>query len=197
MTQYNADQMLTQLAENAGPISENTVFSKNPGIYGFFLSKGCLPIGEQRITAGKEALLYIGKTESSQRARDARQHLADGGTEFSTLRRSLGALLLKELKLKPRPRSNSETSTRRFTNFKFDATGEVKLTKWMMDSLKLGFLGFRDSGHDKLKDCEQALIKSAKPPLNILHNPDSPFRKELKSLRKHCARLAQAWSGKC
>lgn len=197
MTKHNADQLLQQLAEYAGPISENTAFSKYPGIYGFFLSNGCLHIGERKLTAGKDILLYIGKTESSQRARDARQHLADEGTGYSTLRRSLGALLLDQLSLKPRPRGDSANSARRFTHFRFDAEGEAKLTKWMMENLKLGFLVFRESDCDKLKDCEQALIKSARPPLNIHHNPDKPCRKELKSLRKHCARLAQGWSGKC
>lgn len=197
MTKCNADQLLRRLAENCVPISENMVFSRNPGIYGFFLSKGSLHIGDQKIAAGRDTLLYIGKTESSQKARDARQHLADGGTGFSTLRRSFGALLLKELKLKPRPRGGTETSPCRFTHFRFDAKGEAKITKWMMENLTLGFLDFRNSDCSKLKDCEQAMIRSAKPPLNILHNPDNPYRKGLESLRKHCGRLAREWSNKC
>ena len=154
-------------------------FPKHRGIYGFFLSKGCLHIGDQKITPERDKPLYIGKTESSQKARDLKQHLSDGGTGYSTLRRSLGALLREQLKLKPRPRSTTETSPRRFINFKFDAAGEAELTKWMMENLELGFVDFRDSARGELKDCEQALIKSARPPLNIIHNPDSPYRKEL------------------
>jgi hypothetical protein len=195
MTKYSVDQLLQQLAENADPISAPMVFLGDPGIYGFFLSKGCLRFGDREITAGRDVLLYIGKTESSQRARDARQHLADAGTGCSTLRRSLGALLLKKLELKPFPRSDSETSDRRFTNFKFDAEGERKLTKWMMENLKLGFKKFRDSDCEKLRVCEQALIKSAMPPLNILHNADGPYRRELLSARRECACLARGWPG--
>ncbi|MGA8184758.1 MAG: hypothetical protein WB819_14085, partial [Terriglobia bacterium] len=127
----NVDQLLQQLTEKARPVSETEKFSKHRGIYAFFLSQGCLHIGEQKITPGRDKPLYIGKTESSQKARDLGQHLADGGTKHSTLRRSLGALLREQLKLKPKPRSTTETSPRRYTNFKFDAKGEAKLTKWM------------------------------------------------------------------
>lgn len=197
MTRDNADQLMQRLAENAGQISDYTVFSKNPGIYGFFLSRGPLHIGGRKLIAGKGTLLYIGKTESSQEARDARQHLADGRTGRSTLRRSLGALLINRLKLKPRPRSDAETSARRFTHFRFDAEGETKLTKWMFGNLKLGFLEFRELDCEKLKDCEQALIKTARSPLNILHNRNNPYRKELLSLRKHCACLARKRLGGC
>ncbi len=62
----------------------------------------------------------------------------------------------------------------------------------MMENLKVGFVDFRDLDCGELKDCEQALITSAKPPLNIIHNPDNPYRKELLSLRRHCANLAGA-----
>jgi GIY-YIG catalytic domain len=188
----NVEQLLQRLAEKAKPVSETEEFSRHRGIYGFFLSKGCLHIGNQKITPGRDKPLYIGKTESGQKARDLGQHLADGGTKHSTLRRSLGALLREQLNLKPRPRSATETSPRRFTNFKFDAKGEAKLTKWMMENLKVGFVDFRDSDCGELKDCEQALITSARPPLNIIHNSDSPYRKEILSLRRHCARLAGA-----
>ena len=99
----NVEQLLQRLAEKAKPVSETEELSKHRGIYGFFLSKGCLHIGDQKITPGRDKPLYIGKTESSQKARDLGQHLADEGTKHSTLRRSLGALLREQLKLKPDP----------------------------------------------------------------------------------------------
>jgi hypothetical protein len=76
-------------------------------------------------------LLYIGKTESSQEERDVGEHLANGKTGQSTPRRSLGALLREQLNLRPQPRSHSEMSEKRFTNYKFDEAGEEALTAWM------------------------------------------------------------------
>ncbi len=190
------DEILRQLAENAKPVAEITSYSIDRGIYGFFLRKGCLSVRGQKSAAGNGALLYLGKTESSQKVRDAGQHLADGGTGHSTLRRSLGALLREQLNLKPQPRSDSETSTRRFTNFKFDAAGEERLTAWMKNHLSLGFCELTELTITELRACEKGLIKPAKPALNIVHNPEGPYRAELKSARGECVRLAREWAGR-
>jgi hypothetical protein len=103
MIESDKVEFLRRLEENAKPLAEITSYSRLPDIYGFFLLKGCLKIGRRELVAGDGALLYIGKTESSQKARDAGEHLADAGTGHSTLRRSLGALLREELNLKPHP----------------------------------------------------------------------------------------------
>ena len=83
-------KVLWQLEENAKPLAEITSYSGKRGIYGFFLLKGWLCVGRQRFTAGKGVLLYLGKTESSQKKRDAGEHLTDGETGRSTLRRIFG-----------------------------------------------------------------------------------------------------------
>jgi GIY-YIG catalytic domain len=193
----NIEQLLQRLAGKAKPLLGPEEFSKHPGIYGFFLSRGCLHIGDQKITPGRDKPLYIGKTESSQKARDLKQHLSDGGTGYSTLRRSLGALLREQLNLKPRPRSTTETSPRRFTNFKFAAAGEAELTGWMKENLRLGFCEFSGLESEALSDCEKELIKSATPALNILHNPKSQYRVALRDARRRCACLARKSSGGC
>jgi hypothetical protein len=167
-------ELLQQLEENAEPVAEITSYSTDRGIYGFFLLKGCLCIGRQRLATGTSALLYLGKTESSQKVRDAGQHLADGGTGRSTLRRSLGALLREQLNLIPQPRSTSETSKRRFTHFKFDTEGEKRLTAWMKEHLSLGFCKMPET-ISELRAREKELIKSSMPAMNILHNPESPY----------------------
>jgi hypothetical protein len=190
----NKDELLRQLGEVARPVAEIMSYSIQKGIYGFFLLEGRLCIGGQTFESGKGALLYIGKTESSQKLRDAGEHLADGQTGRSTLRRSLGALLREELNLRPQSRSDTEKSTKRFTNFKFDASGEKRLTAWMKKHLGLGFCELPDFTIPELEDCEKGLIRSAKPPLNIDDNPESPYRSDLKSARKHCATLAQEWT---
>jgi hypothetical protein len=190
----NTNKLLQHLAENAKPLSGTKEFSKHPGIYGFFLSKGCLHIGRCKLTAGNGTLLYIGKTESSQRTRDARQHLANGGSGYSTLRRSLGALLLGQLSLKPQPRNGDITSKRQCISYKFDCKGEKQLTKWMKKHLSLGFCELPDLTIAKLRAHEKRLIMSAQPPLNLLHNPSSCYSSKLRDERKRCASLARMWS---
>jgi hypothetical protein len=194
-TSNNKDELLQKLEGNARPVAETTFYSGLRGIYGFFLLKGCLCIGRQEFAARNGALLYLGKTESSQKERDAGQHLADGETGHSTLRRSLGALLREQLDLKPQPRSDSEKSKRRFTHFRFDAAGEERLTAWMRKHLGLGFCELPDLTIPELRDREKKLIKSAMPALNIVHNSESPYCAELKLARKHCASLAE-WASR-
>ena len=185
--------LLLELKENARPLAEMSVssYSGRSGIYGFFLLKGRLCIGQEELAAGNDdALLYLGKTESSQKARDAGQHLADGKTGSSTLRRSVAALLREELNLKPQPRSKTETSERRFTNFKLDAAGEKELTEWMVEHLSLGFLECK-LPKTKLRDLEQELISIARPALNLQHNRKSVHYDALDFARRCCANLAR------
>jgi hypothetical protein len=186
------DELLRQLAGAAAKsVAEISSYSMDRGVYAFFLVKGSLTIGQRVLAANNGTPLYIGKTESSQKARDAGQHLSDKGTGSSTVRRSLGATLLKQLRLKPKARSDSETSERRFTNYKFDTAGEEKLTQWMNDHLSLAFCELAKLTIPELRVCEERLIKSAAPPLNILHNSGSPFYADLKLARKHCVALAR------
>jgi hypothetical protein len=191
----NKDELLQQLEKNAESIAEITSFSIECGIYGFFLLKGYLCIGQHKLAARKDTLLYLGKTESSQEERDAGQHLADGGTGHSTLRRSLGSLLREELQLKPQPRSDKEKTKRRFTNYKFDPIGEEQLTKWMNDHLGIGFCKLPELTITQLRACEKGLIKSAMPALNLQHNRESPHFAELKLARAFCADLARKKAG--
>ena len=175
----------------AKSVAEVSSYSMIRGVYAFFLMKDSLTIGQWKFAANNGTPLYIGKTESSQKARDAGQHLCDTGTGSSTLRRSLGAILLKQLRLKPQARSNSETSERRFTNYKFDRAGEEQLTKWMNDHLSLAFCELPKLTIPELRACEERLIKSASPPLNILHNSEGDLCADLKLARKHCVALAR------
>jgi hypothetical protein len=187
-------ELLRRIERSAAPVAAVTSYSRHRGIYGFFLLSGCLRIGQREITPGSSVLLYLGKTESSQAARDAGEHLADGETGRSTLRRSLGALLLEQLNLKPCPRSDSEKSMRRFTNFKFDPLGEERLTAWMRKHMGVGFCPLPELTIAELKERERGLIASTVPPLNIQHNPGNPHRGELEMARKRCSCLALEWA---
>jgi hypothetical protein len=185
------DDLLWQLEKNARPLAQIISYSSLRGIYGFFLLTGRLCIGQRTLAAGSGALLYVGKTESSQQKRDVGEHLADGQTGHSTLRRSLGSLLREELNLRPRSRSDTEKSTRRFTHFRFDDAGEKQLTRWMKENLGVGFCELPDLVIPELEECETRLIRLARPPLNIKDNRENPYLAELKSARKHCAALAR------
>ena len=76
------------------------------------------------------SILYVGKAENSIRGRVSKTHLVSDRSGSSTLRRSLGAMLLKQLNLTPQPRSGNTEDKKRFTNYNFDSDGEVKLTNW-------------------------------------------------------------------
>lgn len=166
----NKDELLRQLAASARLVAEISSYSMNRGVYAFFLVQGLLTIGQRVFAANNATPLYIGKTESSQKARDAGQHLSDDGTGSSTLRRSLGAILLEQLRLKPEARSDSEISARRFTNYRFAKAGEEQLTKWMNVHLSLAFCELPKLTIPELRVREERLIRSAAPPLNIHRN---------------------------
>ena len=188
MNKSDNEKILLRLDQSAEPASKAIPDSNEPGVYGFYLRKGRLPIGQREFRACTSTLLYLGKTKLGQMARDAKEHLADGGTGHSTLRRSLGALLREQLNLKPCPRSDSEKSERRFTNFKFDSLGEKKLTSWMKNHLSVGFCPLKIT---ELASREKSLIESIKPPLNLAHNRDNPCLHELEIKRKQCSNLAR------
>ena len=53
------------------------------------------------------SVLYVGKAEDNIRGRVSKTHLDPKRSGSSTLRRSLGAMLLKRLNLTPQPRSDN------------------------------------------------------------------------------------------
>lgn len=59
------------------------------------------------ILEGIQGLLYAGKAQDSLLDRVVGTHFQDGTTSHSTLRRTLGAVLLDALGLHPQPRKNA------------------------------------------------------------------------------------------
>lgn len=189
MENQNAQRVLDGLRGDATPFRALKSFSEKPGIYAVCLcGSEPLRICESLLQPG--CLLYIGKTESSQQKRDGEQHFASGETGRSTLRRSLGALLMAQLGLVPQPRSLAEKSDRAFTHYKFDDVGEERLTSWMVHNLALSFYEYTES-RVRIVELEEALISNAMPPLNIDKNPSNPYRQALKVARAECAVLAK------
>ena len=153
---------------------EPTRIPNEAGIYALFLKpKAALP----SINVSGNGLLYIGMTESSLVIRD---HFGHRNSGFSTLRRSLGALLKKDLQLKAFPRA-SGPSRKNVINFRFQNSGEEALTAWMKQNLLAGFACVKGD----VRAVERQLILQHEPPLNLTgwHNPQRVY---LKSLRKIC-----------
>jgi hypothetical protein len=186
MEKQDAQGVLDLLKYKAKPYRDWEAFSMLPGIYAIYLmGSGSLPFGETVMEGN--CLLYIGKTESSQLKRVVNQHFGECKTGNSTLRRSLGALLRTQHNLIPQARSGTETSERRFTNYRFDDAGEEILTEWMVQNLELSFFELDEN----VVDLEKRLIALSVPPLNLTHNPGNPHKKMLEAARQECRRLAR------
>lgn len=176
---YGAEE-LASLSEglivSAKPIGHHDL-DRTPGLYGIITpSRACLP-GLQIPANG---VLYIGKTKNLAE-RFAETHFSDVNTGFSTLRRSLGALLRESLSLAPLPRSPG--SKKSF--YKFEPTGEARLSRWMTDNLLVGCVPYLGS-IDKM---EALLIAHLQPALCLTgwKNPQAAY---VKRLRQDCCLLA-------
>ena len=154
-----------------------------PGIYALFTNRSVvLPI----IGMPASGPLYLGMTLSSLKVRNHFKHQQSG---FSTLRRSLGALLKSELQLQALPRA-SGTLVSNTTNYRFQEEGEQRLTRWMTQHLTYGCVPLdQDVGV-----VERALIREFEPPLNLTGWPN-PFRQTLMVLRTVCRNEAQRAPG--
>lgn len=164
-------------------------FSDKLGIYAVHFMGNAFPV--YTLKPVDNEIIYIGKTEKSQASRDANTHFATGKSGSSTLRRSVGALMMKGAKLKPIPRSTSETSEKRFTNYMFDEPSEKLITEWMTKNLGLSFYEFTGTTME-LDQLETTLIKALKPMLNIdPKNSENPHYQTIRNLRAECAQKAK------
>ena len=174
------------MMREAKPFKKITEFSDSPGIYAFFFYGNNFPLPGYTPKNGE--IIYIGKTESSQKKRDADTHFTTGKTGSSTVRKSFGSLLREELTLTPIPRGEKDIEAGRTSTFKFDNDSEEKLTEWMTSNLGLSFYEFASIG--KLDKLETDLIHKVVPVINIDKNPDNPYLSDLKNARKKAAEIA-------
>jgi hypothetical protein len=137
------------------------------------------PDGIKPFAPGQSGLIYIGVSKDLA-AREFEQHFNSESTGFSTLRRSIGAILKTDLRLTAIPRSsgNSETNVK---SYRFLADGEARLTDWMCRNVEIAVCGVGSS-----KALEVRLITQLKPLLNLTHWPN-PDRAEIMRLRRLCA----------
>jgi hypothetical protein len=182
------NQIIEHLVSQAKPFKEIESFSDKPGIYALFFYGEKFPF--EAYQPKPNEILYIGKTESSQQSRDADTHFGTGKTGSSTLRRTFGAFLQKQLKLAPIPRGQSDIEKKRFTHYKFDNSSEIKLTDWMQQNLGLSFYPY-DKTPDQIDALETQLIHKIVPVLNIdRKNPENPYKAMISDMRKHTGLFA-------
>ncbi|MCY3783328.1 MAG: hypothetical protein OXG79_06045 [Chloroflexi bacterium] len=159
----------------------------NPGCY--VLAAGPEAVRELGLTPRSDpVVLYVGKAETGVRARVSRTHLVESRTGSSTLRRSIGALLRKKLDLNPQPRSEKPRDSKRYTNYRFDAAGEERLTKWIAARVRVIGVASADPC-----TTEADLIDQLRPPLNLtkLGGWKNPDKRMIETKRKECAALAR------
>lgn len=133
--------------------------------------------------------LYVGKSESSLQSRDVKTHFAEGRTGWSTVRRSLAALLHDELGLRAIPRNPDNPS--RCANFGLSPEHDAKLTAWMRRQLELS-VWERYIPVD-LGDLETAVLGVLRPPLNI-KKVTTPWKAQVSDARRIMADEARMWA---
>lgn len=169
-----AEYTLQRLADNATRL-EHLEAPAAAGVYAYFLANGAELPGVGNPAGGP---VYVG-VSGNLAEREFDTHFAAGQTGFSTLRRSIGAILKDQLNLRARPRGTG-TSKTNFTNYRFDDTGEQLLSTWMHEHLRVAVEPVREPAA-----LERELIALACPPLNLTgwSNPEAAT---IKALRRSC-----------
>ncbi len=152
------------------------------GIYAWWGGEGVpRPAGFPRVDPGLPLYIGIAERETlSQRIIDC--HLSR--TRGSALRRSLAALLLDELDLRPHiiPGSRSRPS-----KYGMASAGELELTAWMLERLSLSWVEHPDPG-----PLEREIVGELIPPLNDSLAKGSSYRTHMRVLRHNTARCRPA-----
>jgi hypothetical protein len=132
-------------------------------------------------------LVYIGRS-GNLAERDFETHFKAGASGFSTLRRSVGALLKSELGLTAIPRGTGSSDTN-YLNFRFTEEGEKALSEWMAEHLELGIAEVVG----KSVRLEQEVIAWLQPVLCLTGWPNSQAA-AIKALRAECVDEARRTS---
>ena len=128
------------------------------GIYAIFAKKlDCLP----GIILPSNGVIYIGISKRLE----LRNHFKAKHSGFSTIRRSIGAILKDDLKLSAEPRSKGNSKTN-YMNFRFAGNGEKYLSLWMQSNLEYSIVEL-EGDFSKTETLETCLISENGPPLNL------------------------------
>lgn len=114
-----------------------------------------------------------------------------GRTGYSTIRRSLTALLWNRYDLVPIPRSQDESDLERFSNYAIDEASDEKLDQWMAENLQVALLPLPS---EQVASTLAGLIAYNAPLLNLQNNPENKYGAEIKLYRKKCEEAARAYA---
>jgi hypothetical protein len=143
------------------------------GVYGVFAkARDCLP----DILLPPTGMIYVGLSKDLVQ----RNHFTAKNSGFHSPRRSLGAILYRQLHLKAIPRGSGLSATN-CTNFRFTEDGEERLTQWMLKNLEYAIY---PCGGD-IASLETQLIRESEPPLNLT-KWRNPQKQKIAALRKQC-----------
>lgn len=135
--------------------------------------------------------LYVGKAESSLKARDLKQHFSSGSTGSSTVRRTFAAMLRDALGFRGLPRDKAKPG--KFSHYALDDEQEIALTEWMRTNLTIAVWAKPPECAD-LHAVEKAVLAKIVPPLNLQDNKTSPWRAVVRKARHAMADDARAWA---
>lgn len=185
----DVDDALAALASGMLPLKgAEDRLPRRPGLYAIYGDSKTW----ESLTLGKppdKRPLYVGKSESSLLGRDIDTHFGDARTGQSTVRRSFAALLKDTLKLSGQPRNLVKPAY--FSNFGLPPKDDRKLTKWMMEHLRLAT--WAPAGMVTLRSIEKQIIVTWQPPLNLTH-VGPIYKKQVKVARKVLADEARQWA---
>jgi len=151
------------------------------GVYAIFLKQGRrFPISD--ISGNR--LIYIGESRNLQ-SRVHEMHFGSDGSGFSTLQRSIGALMKSELKLIAVSRGKG-VSASNFNNYRFERSGEERLAKWMKENLEIGICPI-----DKDYKFLQNQLIATLCPILCLQGCLNQYAAYIKDLRKICSQEAR------
>lgn len=160
-------------------ISPALIADKNfNGFYSLRLKDNSkLPLVFQKIINNKDhKIIYFGKAETQTLAKRLNQELYAKG--HGTFYRSIGAVLGYL------PENGSLKDKANQNNYKFSASNNLKIIKWIEENLEIAI--FKFSGDFTV---ENATIKKYTPLFNDSHNPLSLA--ELKQLKDQCRKTAR------
>lgn len=147
-----------------------------PGVYFLYLkNRDALPLSD----LPEDGLIYIGSA-ANLAERLLGGHFCDGQTGHSTIRRTLGAILKEQLKLRAIPREPG-SSDDDCTHYRFTDDSERSLTQWMRENLEACVSPLDEDW----RKAEKRLIAELQPSLCLKGWPN-PRRRPVKDLRKLC-----------
>ncbi|MDJ0318356.1 GIY-YIG nuclease family protein [Arthrobacter antibioticus] len=157
----------------ATPTSPLELFNVGmPGVYAWWDLQGALspfwPEGFPEVNVAKP--LYVGIAKKTLALRGGEMHLKRT-SHWSTIRRSLAALLVDDLDILP----GFVVDQRQRAKFDLAPETEHRVTDWMVGNLQVTWVL-----HPTPADVEKDIIKKLTPPLNYDHATKGPYARPLK-----------------